>query len=360
LAALPPPALQARPRARMAQWNDAVQDYAFANPRYNKAASADPPPNPAECPAFHCIPRVDPFSTGVLRRTEGANRCIGERPPLYVAHAVAQCAVRNSISPGRDIRCEWNIGPDVSANGQSDLPAGDDVNRGGLSNAGRGRFIYNLARDGQQPWPSRAELSRGAVEYADRRPRANRRRPRPLQPTWWSKDRVIVGPAAAVSFGEIKPDGSKGLDPQERGETRFPGPGPQLSVRNASGTCWVPPRRYLQAAVRQAVPDSGCAQFLANDKLADRRRLPPVWGKSDGSYRSPPKPLDLVYYGTGNRAPYTPSHGLGSNQWRCHQRAGANRGTELLCLGPVSFPPPHDNWTTYGTPARPRMILPNP
>jgi len=81
------------------KWTDAVQrDYAAT--RYSGLGADHPRRMPA-----HCIP-VGPFSNGRCSEdTEGQPLVVGEA--MYVVHAVAQCAVRIRISPGRDIRLRW-------------------------------------------------------------------------------------------------------------------------------------------------------------------------------------------------------------------------------------------------------------
>ena len=156
-----------------------------------------------------------------------------------------------------------------------------------------GKIIYNLL-DGHTVAVD-AKTGRGAVEDAGRRPHATAR-PSPMAPLV-VKDRVIVGP----SGGEFGIYGwVKALD-LKTGQVVWTGAQHRPRRRHARQA------RHFQAVLRQRHRPRHATSW-AEDTW--QHGGAPVWG-----WMSYDPELDLVYYGTGNPRPITPSSASGDNKW---------------------------------------------
>ena len=261
------------------------------------------------------------FSTGVLGGHEGQPLVVGGT--MYVVTPWPNVLYAFDLTrEGYPLR--WKYRPAVSANALG-VACCDSVNRGAMYVDGK--IVYNLldghtvaidARTGRELWNTQvADLSEGeTVTMA------------PLV----AKERVIVG----ASGGEFGIYGwIKGLDlATGRLVWTAHNIGPDAGMHAAPDT-FKPP--YDQGA------DLG-AHSWANDSW--RTGGAPVWGTV--SYDPE---LDLIYYGTGNAAPYDPEQRLGDNKWSASVLA--RRPADGTLVWAYQFTP-HDNWDYDATGA---MIL---
>jgi PQQ-dependent dehydrogenase (methanol/ethanol family) len=246
------------------------------------------------------------FSTGVLAGHEGQ--------PLVVKNTMYVVTPWPNVLYAFDLTHEgyplkWKYRPDVSRNAIG-MACCDAVNRGAVF--ADGKVIYNLldghtvavdAATGREVWKTRiADLSEGETT--------------PMAPLVVN-NRVIVG----ASGGEFGIYGwIKGLD-LRTGRIAWTAHniGPDTAVRARPGTF-------------KPHYDSGSELGLTTwPKDAWKTGGAPVWG-----WISYDPALDLLYYGTGNPAPYNPE-----------QRPGDNNGARRPC------PPPVDGSLVWATSSRP-------
>jgi lanthanide-dependent methanol dehydrogenase len=295
-----------------AQWTMPSKDYAAT--RYSGLADITRQ-------NAHSLHPVWTFSTGVLGGHEGQPLVVGDT--MYVVTPWPNVLYAFDLTrEGYPLR--WKYRPDVSANALG-VACCDSVNRGAFYVDGK--IIYNLldghtvavdARTGRELWKTQvADLGEGeTVTMA------------PLV----ARERVIVG----ASGGEFGIYGwIKGLD-LRTGRTAWTAHnlGPDADMRAQPDT-FRPP--YEQGA------DLG-ARSWANDTW--RTGGAPVWGTV--SYDPD---LVLIYYGTGNAAPYDPEQRLGDNKWSASVLA--RRPEDGALVWAYQFTP-HDNWDYDATGA---MIL---
>jgi PQQ-dependent dehydrogenase (methanol/ethanol family) len=283
------------------QWTMPARDY--ASTRYSTLAQI----NATNAKSLH---PVWTFSTGVLGGHEGQ--------PLVVDNTMYVVTPWPNVLYAFDLTREgfpliWKYRPDVSAN--AIVSCCDTVNRGAFY--ADGKLVYNLldghtvavdARSGRELWKTRVgDLGSGeTVTMA------------PLV----VKDRVIVG----ASGGEFGIYGwLKGLD-LSSGQIVWTvrNIGPDADMRARPDT-FKPPYDHGT--------DLGASSW-ANDTW--RTGGAPVWG----SVSYDPQ-LDLIYYGTGNAAPYNPEQRLGDNKWSASVLA--RRPADGSLVWAYQFTP-HDNW----------------
>lgn len=261
------------------------------------------------------------FSTGVLAGHEGQPLVVGET--MYVVTPWPNVLYAFDLRrEGHPLR--WKYRPDVSSNALG-VACCDAVNRGAFYIDGR--IIYNLldghtvavdARSGRELWKATiADMSNGeTVTMA------------PLV----IGDRVIVG----ASGGEFGIYGwLKGLD-LKTGQTAWTGHnlGPDADMLARPDTF----RPLYDGGV-----DVGAKSWARESWKTGGA---PVWG-----WISYDPDLDLLYYGTGNAAPYDPEARLGDNKWSASVLARRPGTGELVWAYQFT---PHDNWDYDATGA---MVL---
>jgi lanthanide-dependent methanol dehydrogenase len=261
------------------------------------------------------------FSTGVLGGHEGQ--------PLIVDQTMYVVTPWPNVLYAFDLRqagypLKWKYRPDVSPSALG-IACCDSVNRGAVF--ADGKLIYNLldgrtvavdAATGREVWNTRiADLSSGETTNMA-----------PLV----AKDRVIVG-AAGGEFGIY--GWVKGLD-LHTGAVVWTAHniGPDEDMR-------IQPQTFRPPYDTE--PQSG-TQTWSGDSW--RKGGAPVWG-----WLSYDAELDLVYYGTGNAAPYNPEQRLGDNKWS--NSVLARRPSDGALTWAYQFTP-HDNWDFDATGA---MVL---
>jgi alcohol dehydrogenase (cytochrome c) len=251
------------------------------------------------------------FSTGVLAGHEGQ--------PLVVKNTMYVVTPWPNVLYAFDLTHEgyplkWKYRPDVSRNAIG-MACCDAVNRGAVF--ADDKVIYNLldghtvavdAATGREVWKTRiADLSEGETT--------------PMAP-FVVKNRVIVG----ASGGEFGIYGwIKGLD-LRTGRIAWTAHniGPDTAVRARPGTF-------------KPHYDSGSELGLTTwPKDAWKTGGAPVWG-----WISYDPALDLLYYGTGNPAPYNPEQRPGDNKWS--SSVLARRPADGSLIWAYQFTP-NDNW----------------
>jgi PQQ-dependent dehydrogenase (methanol/ethanol family) len=298
--------------AEEGEWRMPGKDYSAS--RYSTLAQI----TPRNARTLH---PVWTFSTGVLGGHEGQPLVVNDT--MYVVTPWPNALYAFDLTKeGYPLR--WKYRPDVSANAIG-IACCDSVNRGAFF--ADGKIIYNLldghtvaidARSGKEIWKtSVADLGSGETTTMA-----------PLV----VKDRVIVG----ASGGEFGIDGwVKALDLQT---------GRVLWTAHNMG----PDADML------ARPDAFKAPYDSGSDLgvrtwpADAWKVggAPVWG-----WVSYDPELDLLYYGTGNAAPYNPEQRPGDNKWS--SSVLARRPADGALVWAYQFTP-HDSWDYDATGA---MIL---
>ena len=261
------------------------------------------------------------FSTGVLGGHEGQPLVVGKT--MYVVTPWPNVLYAFDLSKeGYPLR--WKYRPDVSANAIG-IACCDSVNRGAFF--AEGKIIYNLldghtvaidARSGRELWKTQiADV--GSGETTTMAPLVVR-------------DRVIVG----ASGGEFGIYGwLKGLDlASGRIVWTAHNLGPDRDMLAAPGT-FKPPY--------ETGTDLGASSWAEEGWKTGGA---PVWG-----WLSYDAELDLLYYGTGNAAPYNPEQRFGDNKWSASVLA--RRPADGALVWAYQFTP-HDNWDFDATGA---MIL---
>jgi len=261
------------------------------------------------------------FSTGVLGGHEGQPLVVGDT--MYVVTPWPNVLYAFDLTrEGYPLR--WKYRPEVSANALG-VACCDSVNRGAFF--ADGKIIYNLldghtvavdARTGREVWKTQiADVGNG--ETATMAPLV-------------VHDRVIVG-AAGGEFGIY--GWVKGLELSTgriAWSARNMGPDAEMMVRAET---FKPP--YEHGA------DLG-KESWGNDSW--RTGGAPVWG----SMSYDPQ-LDLIYYGTGNPAPYNAEQRTGDNKWSTSVLARYPGDGTLVWAYQFT---PHDNWDYDATGA---MVL---
>ena len=261
------------------------------------------------------------FSTGVLTGHEGQPLVVGET--MYVVTPWPNVLYAFDLrKEGYPLR--WKYRPDVSSNALG-VACCDAVNRGAFYVDGR--IIYNLldghtvavdARSGRELWKTTI-ADMGSGETVTMAPLVVR-------------DRVIVG----ASGGEFGIYGwLKGLD-LKTGQIVWTGHnlGPDADMLARPDTF-------------KPLYDGGVevgAKSWASDSW--KTGGAPVWG-----WISYDPELDLIYYGTGNAAPYDPEARAGDNKWSASVLARRPATGELVWAYQFT---PHDNWDYDATGA---MVL---
>jgi alcohol dehydrogenase (cytochrome c) len=251
------------------------------------------------------------FSTGVLAGHEGQ--------PLVVKNTMYVVTPWPNVLYAFDLMREgyplkWKYRPDVSRNAIG-IACCDAVNRGAVF--ADGKVIYNLldghtvavdAATGREVWKTQiAHLSEGETT--------------PMAP-FVVKNRVIVG----ASGGEFGIYGwIRALDlTSGRIAWTARNIGPDSAVRARRGTF----KPYYDTGSELALttwPRDGWKTGGA-----------PVWG-----WMSYDPALDLLYYGTGNPAPYNAEQRPGDNKWT--SSVLARRPADGSLVWAYQFTP-HDNW----------------
>jgi lanthanide-dependent methanol dehydrogenase len=251
------------------------------------------------------------FSTGVLAGHEGQ--------PLVVNNTMYVVTPYPNVLYAFDLTKEgyplkWKYRPAVSPNAIG-VSCCDVINRGAVY--ADGKIVYNLldghtvavdASTGREVWITTiADVGRGETT--------------PMAPLV-VKDRVIVGP----SGGEFGVYGwVKGLDLKT---------GKVLWTAHNLG-----PDSDMLVSANTFKPfyDKG-AELGKASWPADAWKVggAPVWG-----WMSYDADLDLVYYGTGNPAPYNPEQRPGDNKWT--SSVLARRPSDGTLVWAYQFTP-HDNW----------------
>src|SRR5438876_3104107 len=251
------------------------------------------------------------FSTGVLGGHEGQPLVVGDT--MYVVTPWPNVLYAFDLTTeGYPLR--WKYRPDVSANAIG-VSCCDAVNRGAFY--ADGKIVYNLldghtvavdASSGRELWSTQiADVSNGeTVTMA------------PLV----VRDRVIVG----ASGGEFGIYGwVKGLD-LETGRIVWTAYniGPDSEVLAKPGIF----KPFYDRGTELALT-SWPADVWKNGGA-------PVWG-----WMSYDADLDLLYYGTGNPAPYNPEQRAGDNKWTASVLARRPEGGTLVWAYQFT---PHDSW----------------
>ncbi len=251
------------------------------------------------------------FSTGVLGGHEGQ--------PLVVDHTMYVVTPYPNVLYAFDLTREgyplkWKYRPAVDPKAIG-IACCDVINRGAFYAAGK--IVYNLldghtvavsAATGKELWNTKiADLSQGETT--------------PVAP-FVVKQRVIVG----ASGGEFGIHGSlKGLD-LETGRVVWTAynMGPDSEMLARPGTF-------------KPFYDHG-AELGLTSWPADvwKSGGAPVWG-----WMSYDPELDLLYYGTGNAAPYNPEQRAGDNKWTASVLA--RRPEDGALVWAYQFTP-HDSW----------------
>jgi lanthanide-dependent methanol dehydrogenase len=251
------------------------------------------------------------FSTGVLAGHEGQ--------PLVVKNTMYVVTPYPNVLYAFDLTrdgypLKWKYRPGVSPNAVG-ISCCDVVNRGAFY--ADGKVIYDLldghtvavdATTGREVWNTKiADLSEGETT--------------PMAP-FVIKDRVIVG-AAGGEFGVY--GWVKGLD---------------LKTGRIVWTAHnIGPDADVLAKPETFKPHYDKGSDLAQSSWptdAWKTGGAPVWG-----WMSYDAELDLVYYGTGNPAPYNPEQRPGDNKWT--SSVLARRPADGSLVWAYQFTP-HDNW----------------
>jgi lanthanide-dependent methanol dehydrogenase len=288
--------------AREGDWSMPGKDY--ASTRFSSLAQITPKNAVGLHPLWS-------FSTGVLGGHEGQ--------PLVVDNTLYVVTPWPNVLYAFDLREEgyplrWKYRPPVSPNAIG-IACCDSVNRG--ASFVDGRIVYNLldghtvavdAASGRQVWSTQvADMAAGETT--------------PMAPLV-TQDRVIVG----ASGGEFGIYGwLKALDlksGQILWTARNMGPDADMLVR--PGT-FKPPY--------ESGPDAGRRSWAGDSWKTGGG---PVWG----SVSYDPQ-LDLIYYGTGNPAPYNSEQRAGDNKWTASVLA--RRPADGSLVWAYQFTP-HDSW----------------
>ena len=294
------------------QWTMPSKDYAAT--RYSALATI----TSGNAGSLH---PVWTFSTGVLGGHEGQPLVVGDT--MYVVTPWPNVLYAFDLTH-EGYPLKWKYRPEVSSNAIG-IACCDSVNRGAFYVDGK--IIYNLldghtvavdARSGHELWK---------VQIADVRS-GETTTMAPLV----VKDRVIVG-AAGGEFGIY--GWIKGLE-LSSGQTAWSARniGPDEDMRAHAGT-FKPP--YDEGT------DLG-ARSWGNEGW--RTGGAPGWG----SISYDPQ-LDLIYYGTGNAAPYNAEQRPGDNKWSTSVLA--RRPEDGTLVWAYQFTP-HDSWDYDATGA---MVL---
>jgi lanthanide-dependent methanol dehydrogenase len=284
------------------EWPMPAADYAAS--RYSALAQI----NPGNAARLH---PVWTFSTGVLGGHEGQPLYVGKT--LYVVTPWPNVLYAFDLSrEGYPLR--WKYRPDVSANAIG-VSCCDVVNRGAFY--ADGRVVYNLldghtvavdARTGRELWKTQiADVGNGETVT--------------MAPIVVG-DRVIVG----ASGGEFGIYGwVKGLD-LANGRVVWTGHnlGPDRDVIARPDSFRPPYDRGADLGVRTWANDSWHTGGA------------PVWG-----WISYDPALDLIYYGTGNAAPYNTEQRAGDNKWSASVLARKPEDGTLVWAYQFT---PHDGW----------------
>lgn len=251
------------------------------------------------------------FSTGVLGGHEGQPLVVGNT--MYVVTPYPNVLYAFDLgTEGYPLRWKYRPAVDPAAVG---IACCDVINRG-ATYAG-GKIVYNLldghtvavdAATGKELWNTKvADVSRGETT--------------PMAP-FVVKDRVIVG----ASGGEFGIHGwVKGLD-LETGRVVWTAysVGPDSEVLARAGTFRPFYDRGTDLALRSWPRD------------AWKTGGAPVWG-----WMAYDSTLDLVYYGTGNPAPYNPEQRAGDDKWTASVLARRPGDGSLVWAYQFT---PHDSW----------------
>ncbi|HZP88825.1 MAG TPA: PQQ-dependent dehydrogenase, methanol/ethanol family, partial [Burkholderiales bacterium] len=261
------------------------------------------------------------FSTGVLAGHEGQPLVVNDT--MYVVTPYPNVLYAFDLTKN-GFPLKWKYRPPVSQNAIG-IACCDTVNRG--ATYAEGKIVYNLldghtvavdAASGRELWKTKiADFSVGETTTMA-----------PLV----VKDRVIVG----ASGGEFGIYGwVKGLD-LASGKVVWTARniGPDAEMLAKPGT-FKP--RYAEGS------DLGAKTW---PKDAWKTGGAPVWG-----WMSFDPQLDLIYYGTGNPAPYNAEQRAGDNKWSASVLA--RRPLDGALVWAYQFTP-HDNWDYDATAA---MIL---
>src|SRR5690349_9366748 len=294
--------IQGSPQRDDGQWTMPARDYAAT--RYSGLNQITP------ANAAHLKP-VWTFSTGVLGGHEGQ--------PLVVDRTMYVVTPYPNVLYAFDLTTEgyplkWKYRPAVDPKAIG-IACCDVINRGAAY--ADGKIVYNLldghtvavaATTGRELWRTTiADLAQGETT--------------PVAP-FVVKNRVMVG----ASGGEFGIHGSlKALD-LETGRIVWTAynTGPDSEVLARAGTFKPFYDRGAELGLRSWPPDvwsSGGA---------------PVWG-----WMSYDPDLDLLYYGTGNPAPYIPEQRAGDNKWTASVLA--RRPEDGALVWAYQFTP-HDSW----------------
>jgi len=283
-------------------WTMPAKDYAAT--RYSELAQI----NAKNAKALH---PVWTFSTGVLGGHEGQPLVVNKT--MYVVTPWPNTLYAFDLTqPGYPLK--WKYRPDVSPNAIG-VACCDSINRGAFY--ADGKITYNLldgrtvaidALSGKEIWQTHvANMAEGETT--------------PMAP-FVVKNVVIVGP----SGGEFGIHGwLKGLD------------------LNTGKVLW---KAYNMGSDSDVLvkPESFKPHYergteLARDSWAHdswKTGGGPVWG-----WISYDPQLDLIYYGTGNPAPYNPEQREGDNKWT--NSVMARRPSDGTLIWAFQFTP-HDNW----------------
>jgi len=309
---LPVAGFAAGAAAEDGQWTMPARDYAAT--RFSPLTQI----NAVNAPGLH---PVWSFSTGVLAGHEGQPLVVGDT--MYVVTPWPNVLYAFDLSKeGYPLR--WKYRPDVSANAIG-VSCCDTINRGAFY--ADGKIIYNLldghtvavdAKSGRELWNTQvADVANGeTVTIA------------PLV----VKDRVIIG-AAGGEFGIY--GWVKALD-LASGKVVWTahniGPDADMLIRPAD---FHPPY--------EGASDSGVSGWPPDGW---RTGGAPVWG-----WMSYDPELDLLFYGTGNAAPYNADQRPGDNKWT--SSVLARRPADGTLVWAYQFTP-HDSWDFDATGA---MVL---
>ena len=304
--ALAPAAAGTAGAVQRGSWTMPANDY--ASTRYSDLREITPANAPRLRPVWT-------FSTGVLGGHEGQ--------PLVVDNTMYVVTPYPNVLYAFDLTREgyplkWKYRPPVDPNALG-IACCDAINRGAFYASGK--IVYNLldghtvaiaAATGKELWRTKiADLSEGETT--------------PVAPLI-VKDRVIVG----ASGGEFGIHGwLKGLD-LETGRIVWTAYniGPDSEVLARPGVFKPFYDRGEELALRSWPPDVWRAGGA------------PVWG-----WMSYDADLDLLYYGTGNPAPYNPEQRAGDNKWTASVLA--RRPEDGALVWAYQFTP-HDSWDYDG------------
>ena len=296
------PALCAQRPPADGQWTMPGADYAVT--RYSPLATITPT-------NARRLQPVWTFSTGVLGGHEGQ--------PLVVDNTMYVVTPYPNVLYAFDLTkdgfpLKWKYRPDVNPSAVGTACC-DAINRGAFY--AEGKIVYNLldghtvavdAATGRELWKTQvADLGQGETT--------------PMAP-FVAKHRVFVGP----SGGEFGIHGwLKALD-LETGRVLWTAysEGPDSDVMAAAATF----HPFYDKGT-----DLGASTWPAD---VWRRAGVPVWG-----WLSYDPTLDLLYYGTGNAAPYNPEQRTGDNKWA--SSVLARRPEDGALVWAYQFTP-HENW----------------